>query len=210
MSEQRQWSVGIVLFDEVEVLDFAGPFEVFSVAAYEHHVAKDEGFPFIVRTVSEAGVMISACNGLKVQPDYSFANAPHFDIVVVPGGWGAREREIHNESMIRWIQTRAPLTELMTSVCTGSLLLAKAGLLDEKRATTHWASYERFESEFPTVQVVRDVKYVDEGNLLTSGGISAGIHMSFHIVRRLLGVDIARSTAKRMEYDIIFEDDTDV
>lgn len=198
MSDVRQWKVGILLFDEVEVLDFAGPFEVFSVTAYSQTDLK----PFIVNTISETGKLIVARNGLKVQPNYGFKNAPYNDILVIPGGPGARNREISNESVIGWIRERAAEVQLMTSVCTGALLLAKAGLLQGKRATTHWASYDRLESEFPEVKVQRNTKFVDEGRIITSGGISAGINMAFHVVRRLLGPVIAQTTAKRMEYDI--------
>lgn len=203
---KKQWSVGIFLFHDVEVLDFAGPFEVFSVTEYpDQPVDTPESNPFIVKLVSETGELVQACNGLKVQPDYSFDNAPHFDILVIPGGIGAREKEIYNEKVIQWISQRAGNVQLMTSVCTGALLLAKAGLLNGKMATTHWASYDRLENEFPAVSVKRNVKFVDEGNIVTSGGISAGIHMAFHIVKQLLGSEIARTTAKTMEYDITIE-----
>ncbi|MCH6264893.1 DJ-1/PfpI family protein [Neobacillus citreus] len=194
----KQWRVGIFLFNDVEVLDFAGPFEVFSVAALENGQK-----PFVVKTVSEKGTMIYARNGLKVQPDFSFDTMPKFDILVIPGGPGAREREINNDKVITWIESQMKNVQLMTSVCTGALLLAKAGLLKDKMATTHWASYERLEKEFPEVEVQRDVKFVDEGNVITSGGISAGINMTFHIVKRLVGPQVAQETAKRMEYDII-------
>ncbi len=198
MSSGRQWKVGILLFDEVEVLDFAGPFEVFSLTSYlETNVE-----PFIVTTISETGNLIVARNGLKVQPDYAFENAPLYDILVIPGGPGARNREFYNEAVIRWIRQRSSEVQLMTSVCTGALLLAKAGLLHQKKATTHWASYDRLELEFPEVMVQRNTKFVDEGKIITSGGISAGINMTFHIVQQLLGPEIARKTAKRMEYDI--------
>lgn len=196
--DNKQWRVGIFLFDDVEVLDFAGPFEVFSVATLEN----DEK-PFIVETVSETGNVIYARNGLKVQPDYNFHNMPQFDVLVIPGGLGAREREIHNKTVIQWIADQMQNIQMMTSVCTGALLLAKAGLLNGKKATTHWASLERFEKEFPEVDVQHEVKFVDEGNIVTSGGISAGINMSFHIVKRLLGAEVAQKTAKRMEYDIV-------
>ncbi|WP_284037131.1 DJ-1/PfpI family protein [Neobacillus sp. 114] len=194
----KQWRVGIFLFNDVEVLDFAGPFEVFSVAALENGQK-----PFVVETVSEKGTMIYARNGLKVQPDFSFDTMPKFDILVIPGGPGAREREINNDKVITWIESQMKNVQLMTSVCTGALLLAKAGLLKDKMATTHWASYERLEKGFPEVEVQRDVKFVDEGNVITSGGISAGINMTFHIVKRLVGPQVAQGTAKRMEYDII-------
>jgi transcriptional regulator GlxA family with amidase domain len=194
----KEWSVGIFLFDDVEVLDFAGPFEVFSVTSLEN-----EAKPFTVKTVSEKGNIINARNGLKVQPDYSFENMQKFDILIIPGGLGAREREIHNQKVITWIKNQMKSVQIMTSVCTGALLLAKADLLKGKKATTHWASLERLEKEFPEVYVQQGVKFVDEGNIVTSGGISAGINMSFHIVKRLLGTEVAQETAKRMEYDIV-------
>ncbi|MDS9996034.1 DJ-1/PfpI family protein [Bacillus atrophaeus] len=194
------WSVGILLFDDVEVLDFAGPFEVFSVTAVTDQKG-DECKPFSVKTISETGEPVKARNGLTVSPDYSIEQAPAFDILIVPGGPGARNTEIHNDRLIDWIKERSASVELLLSVCTGALLLAKAGLLDGKKATTHWASYDRLEQEFAEVEVVREEKYTDEGHIVTSGGISAGINMSFHIVRRLLGEQTAKQTAKRMEYD---------
>ncbi|NRR04033.1 DJ-1/PfpI family protein [Brevibacillus sp. RS1.1] len=197
--ETKQWRVGIFLFDDVEVLDFAGPFEVFSVTSMEN----DSHTPFRVETVSEKGNMIQALNGLKVQPDYSFANMPAFDILIIPGGIGAREREVHNEQVIQWIRQQMQQVELMASVCTGAFLLAKAGLLSGKKATTHWASLDRMEKEFPEVVVQKGVKFVDEGNIVTSAGISAGINMSFHIIKRLVGAEVAEQTAKIMEYDIV-------
>lgn len=196
----RQQTVGILLFNEVEVLDFAGPFEVFSLPA---SIETNEKY-FSVHTVSENGELISARNGLQVQPDYSFDNHPAFDIVIVPGGYGAEEIEIYNEHVIAWIQQQATEVEIVASVCTGALLLAKAGLLDGITATTHWMDLDRLENEFPNVSVKRNVKFVDEGAIITSGGISAGINMSFHLVAKLCGEQIARDTAKRMEYDIEF------
>ncbi|MGG3452253.1 DJ-1/PfpI family protein [Domibacillus aminovorans] len=195
----NQWRVGIFLFDDVEVLDFAGPFEVFSVTELE-----DDEKPFIVEMVSEKGNIINALNGLKVQPDYNFENMPQFDILIIPGGLGASEHEMHNDSVIKWIANQMKSVQLMTSVCTGALLLAKSGLLEGKKCTTHWAFLERLEKEFPEVDVQQGVKFVDEGDIITSGGISAGINMSFHIVKRLLGQEVAQKTAKIMEYDIIF------
>lgn len=195
---KRQWRVGIFLFDDVEVLDFAGPFEVFSVTEIENGQQ-----PFVVETVSEKGDLVIATNGLKVQPDYSFDNVPRFDILIILGGLGAREREMNNDNAINWITNQMKTVQLMTSVCTGALLLAKAGLLNGKMATTHQASLERLKKEFPQVEVQREVKFVDEGNIITSGGISAGINMSFHIVKRLLGSEVAQNTAKIMEYEII-------
>ncbi len=183
----KQWTVGILLFDDVEVLDFAGPFEVFSVAANPDAQHK----PFAVKTISQTGEVITARNGLRVYPDFSCGSAPHFDVLVIPGGPGARETEVHNEKLIAWIQGRMNDVQIMSSVCTGAFLLAKAGLLNGKRATTHWGSCARLESEFPGVLVQRNVKFVDEGAIVTSGGISSGINMSFHLVQRLVGAEIA-------------------
>ncbi|MEC2490666.1 DJ-1/PfpI family protein [Bacillus cereus] len=190
------WSVVIFLFNEVEVFDFAVPFEVFSVTDV------NEEKTFTVYTVSENGEMITARNGLKVQPDYSIENLPPVDILIIPGGLGARKYEIKNEIVIKWIRQQMKEVKLMTSVCTGALLLAKAGLLEGLKATTHWASIEKFKNEFQNVEVIENVKFVDEGHIITSAGISAGINMAFHIVKNLLGVHVAEDTAKRMEYDI--------
>ncbi|WP_424475471.1 DJ-1/PfpI family protein [Oceanobacillus kimchii] len=193
-----QRTVGILLFNEVEVLDFAGPFEVFSITTL--HNSNDKLFN--VSTISENGELVTARNGLKVYPDYSFANHPSFDIVIIPGGYGAEEIEISNPNVINWIKNQQAKVEFMTSVCTGALLLAKAGILDGKRATTHWMDLDRLEKEYPSVLVQRDTKFIDEGSIITSGGISAGINMSFHLISRLHGIEVAKETAKRMEYDI--------
>ncbi|ENB9401164.1 MULTISPECIES: DJ-1/PfpI family protein [Bacillus] len=192
----NKWSVGIFLFNEVEVLDFAGPFEVFSITKVH------EEKPFTVYTVSQNGEMITARNGLKVKPDYSIEDLPPVDILIIPGGKGARENEVKNDIIINWIRQQMKEVKLITSVCTGALLLAKAGLLDGLKATTHWASIQTFKKDFPNVEVMENVKFVDEGHIITSAGISAGINMSFHIVKNLLGVEIAEETAKNMEYDI--------
>ncbi|MEG7815695.1 DJ-1/PfpI family protein [Bacillus paranthracis] len=192
----NKWSVGIFLFNEVEVLDFAGPFEVFSITKVH------EEKPFTVYTVSQNGEMITARNGLKVKPDYSIEDLPPVDILIIPGGKGARENEVKNDIVINWIRQQMKEVKLMTSVCTGALLLAKAGLLEGLKATTHWASIQTFKKDFPNVEVMVNVKFVDEGHIITSAGISAGINMSFHIVKNLLGVGIAEETAKNMEYDI--------
>ncbi|MBL3757414.1 DJ-1/PfpI family protein [Bacillus sp. FSL W8-0519] len=192
----NKWSVGIFLFNEVEVLDFAGPFEVFSITKVH------EEKPFTVYTVSQNGEMITARNGLKVKPDYSIEDLPPVDILIIPGGKGARENEVKNDIVINWVRQQMKEVKLMTSVCTGALLIAKAGLLEGLKATTHWASIQTFKKDFPNVEVMENVKFVDEGHIITSAGISAGINMSFHIVKNLLGVEIAEETAKNMEYDI--------
>lgn len=200
----KEWNVGILLFNEVEVLDFAGPFEVFSITTIPEQIDK----PFRVHTVSEIGELIRARNGLMIQPAYGFATCPALDILIVPGGYGAEEIEIHNARLIDWIKSQHRSVSLLCSVCTGAFLLAKAGILDGKKATTHWMDIERLQKEFPLVKVQSGVKYVDEGIIITAGGISAGINMSFHIISRLLGREVAITTAKRMEYDISIPDYT--
>ncbi|WP_312094319.1 DJ-1/PfpI family protein [Niallia sp.] len=186
--------VGIFLFNEVEVLDVAGPFEVFSLA-------RGDIDSFRVCTISETGGTIIARNGLRLQADYSFENHPDIDILIVPGGYGAEQIEIYNLAVINWIKEQSQKVEYITSVCTGAFLLAKADLLDGLRATTHWMDIDRLEEEFPKIQLVRNVKFVDEGKIVTSGGISAGINMSFHLIGKLCGEHVVKETAKRMEYD---------
>ncbi|UOQ86555.1 DJ-1/PfpI family protein [Gracilibacillus salinarum] len=196
----RQRTVGILLFNEVEVLDFAGPFEVFSLAA---DLETGENF-FRVVTITEKDDALQARNGLQVLPDYHFDNHPKLDLLIVPGGYGAEEIEIHNPNVIEWILKQQSEVDIIASVCTGALLLAKAGMLDGKKATTHWLDLDRLANEFPKVDVLRGVKFVDQGVLVTSAGISAGINMSFHLLVRLCGKAVAEQTAKRMEYDISF------
>ena len=188
--------VGIVIFNEVEVLDFAGPYEVFSLASKRNEKI------FEVKTISETSEVISARNGLKILPDLSFDDEPTFSILIVPGGYGAEEIEIKNPTMIKWLKSQQNKVEILASVCTGALLLAEAGMLDNKKVTTHWMDCDRLEKEYPKVEVVRGVKFVDEGNILTSGGISAGINMSFHLIKSLFGAEVVKNLAKRMEYDI--------
>lgn len=169
----NKWSVGIFLFNEVEVLDFAGPFEVFSITKVH------EEKPFTVYTVSQNGEMITARNGLKVKPDYSIEDLPPVDILIIPGGKGARENEVKNDIVINWVRQQMKEVKLMTSVCTGALLLAKAGLLEGLKATTHWASIQTFKKDFPNVEVMENVKFVDEGHIITSAGISAVLTCHF-------------------------------
>jgi transcriptional regulator GlxA family with amidase domain len=191
----EQKIVGIFLFNEVEVLDFAGPFEVFSVT--EVNGKK----PFNVVTISEDGKQIKARNGLTIVPDYSFTDHPPLDILVVPGGYGARKIEINNQRTLDWIKEQHNHVSITTSVCTGAFLLAKIGLLDNKAATTHYESLELLAKTFPLIEVKKGIKFVDEGQLVTSAGISAGIEMSLYLVGKILGEKVARETAQHMEYN---------
>ncbi len=192
-------TAGILIFDDVEVLDFCGPFEVFSVAR-PVGVHSDDAILFRAITIAEADRMITCRGGLLVQPHYTIENAPPLDILLVPGGQGTR-RERHNQRLLDWISQQDHHTELTTSVCTGAFLLAERGLLDQRRATTHWNSIEWMRENYPAITMLADQRVVDEGHIITSAGVSAGIDMSLHIVARLHGVDTARWTARRMEYD---------
>jgi transcriptional regulator GlxA family with amidase domain len=193
-------SVGILIFDDVEVLDFCGPFEVFSVAA---RLTTSDQHPeqpaFHVFTVAEHDCTIVARGNLLIQPHFTIETAPVIDLLIVPGGWGTR-REVTNDALIGWIASVAQHTAITASVCTGAFLLAQAGLLADKAATTHWASLDRFAKDFPAVRVQRETRWVDEGKIITSAGISAGIDMSLHIVACILGREHAVATARQMEY----------
>lgn len=193
MTDRR--NVAILIFDDVEVLDFCGPFEVFGVTG-EGQPQK----PFNVFTVAEAKEAISARNGLSVNPTYTLTDCPEIDILLIPGGIGTR-REMHNEPLLDWIRERAEKVELVLSVCTGALLLAQAGLLDGLSATTHHGAFDLLEEVAPMTRICRGERFVDNGRVITSAGISAGIDMSLHVVRRLLGDDVVRETVRYMEYD---------
>lgn len=190
-------TVGIVLFDDVEVLDFAGPFEVFAVAGN----ITEGGFTVVtVAEWADTTKPIIARNGLKIVPDYALADAPHLDLLVVPGGQGTR-REVSNPKLIGWIKRRAAEAQLTTSVCTGAFLLAETGILAGKTATTHWASVERMAQTYTMVHVRGDARFVDEGDIVTSAGVSAGIDMALYVVGRLKGAAVAAKTARHIEYD---------
>jgi transcriptional regulator GlxA family with amidase domain len=196
--------VGIVIFPDVEVLDFCGPYEVFSVTRLHEDRRREEPSPFEVFLVGENPEPVRATGGLRVLPDVTLETCPPLDILVVPGGWGTR-REIGNQRLLTWIADRARQVETLTSVCTGAMLLGRAGLLDGRRATTHWRSLDWMRQSFPSVAVDDEQHVVEDGNVLTSAGISAGIDMALRVVARDFGDEIGRATARHMEYP--FPDD---
>jgi transcriptional regulator GlxA family with amidase domain len=191
--------VGILVFPDVEVLDFCGPFEVFSATRLDESRRREEHSPFDVGLVAASIEPVKATGGLRVLPDYDLENCPQLDLLVVPGGWGTRSL-VNDERVVRWIRGQAARVELTASVCTGSFLLAQAGLLERRRATTHWQSLDRMQQTFPTVTVVRDQHVVEEGSIFTSAGISAGIDLALRVVAKLHGEPVARATARYMEY----------
>jgi len=187
--------VGILAFEEVEVLDFAGPFEVFAVT---EDAAKEKLFQ--VSLLGTAPGPVRARNGLTVVPDRHYAGAGPLDVLIVPGGWGAERLAILDKTLLAWLAGAPSTVPLIASVCTGAFLLAEAGLLDGRRATTHHLDFDEFEKRWPRVTLVRGAKWVDEGPIVSSGGISSGIDMALHLVARLEGLETARRTAARMEY----------
>jgi transcriptional regulator GlxA family with amidase domain len=191
--------VGILIFQDVEVLDFAGPFEVFSVTRLNEHRRRQEQSPFEVILIAESRGPIIASAGMRVIPDVDLENCPPLDILVVPGGWGTRT-EIENKRLIDWIEKVGSEVNTLTSVCTGSMLLGRAGLLDGLRATTHWRALNWMRDSFPEVTVESDLHVVEDGRVLTSAGISAGIDMSLRVVARYCGEAVGRATARHMEY----------
>ena len=143
---------------------------------------------------------MKALGNFIVQPHYTIQNHPELDIVVIPGGWGVWAARQQKE-IVEWVRQIAQRVPITSSVCTGTFLLGTAGLLEHRKATTHWESLERLSQEFPETKVYREVRWVDDGNLVTSAGIEAGIDMSLHLVERLLGHEIAKETAGDMEYN---------
>ncbi len=199
----RMRSIAIVLFDQVEVLDFAGPFEVFSVTGH-----RDVGNPFSVFTVAEKKT-ISAKNNLMILPTHTFDDCPPADIFLVPGGGGfhadgtpfGTRHEMNNPVMLEWIKERSKSASLILSVCSGALLLAKVGLLENKEATTHFLAVDLLKSISPTIRVSPEKRWVDNGTIILSAGISAGIDMSLYVVEKLQGATVAQETARYMQYD---------
>lgn len=189
-------NVAIFIFNDAEVLDFAGPFEVFNVA---NTVAEQQLFNVFL--VAESEQIIFAKNNFRVLPDYDFTEVPEADILIVPGGNG-RKIQMHHVPVLNWIKHEAGKASMVLSVCTGSFILGNAGLLNNLAATTHHGSYDEFEKEFPTTQLIRGVKYVDNGKVITAGGISAGIDMSIMVVGKIHGNEMAQKVAERMEYSM--------
>jgi transcriptional regulator GlxA family with amidase domain len=185
-------NVGVVLFEDAEELDFVGPWEVFGMAAHERRELK----PFFV---AERGGVVRCAKGMRVVADHSFADAPRIDVLVVPGGQGTR-REVSNRAMIDWIAQVAPGCRWVTSVCTGSLLLVEAGPARGRQVTTHWGFVETLRRRGDAT-VLDDVRFVRDGNVVTSAGVSAGIDMSLWLIGQLYDPAFARHVQRRMEYD---------
>ena len=187
--------IGILLFTDVEELDAIGPWEVLS---YWTRTFPEDGYA--VSCLSASGGLVRCAKGLVVRADHSYADAPPIEVLVYPGGQGTRA-QLHDDAQLDWVRSRRSEGALMTSVCTGSLVYAAAGLLRGRPATTHWRSLELLVALAPTIDVRADERFVDDGDVITSAGISAGIDMALHLVKRLAGAARAREVRRGIEYD---------
>jgi len=190
-------NVAIVVFDDAEVLDFAGPFEVFSVASQMHDFTL-----FNVFTIAKSQKSISAVNGLQVVPDYSIASHPNIDILIIAGGQGTTPL-LEEKEVMNWVRSIHPITEITMSICSGSRVLGALGLLDDLEYCTHHLVYDDMKKIAPTGIPQKDKRYINDGKIHTTGGISAGIDASFDIVEKLHGDEVASATAAYMEYTIV-------
>jgi transcriptional regulator GlxA family with amidase domain len=201
MAASQRWSVGMLVFDGVAALDVAGPFEVLTRARLEPGVESrrsDEQALFDVFTVARTREPVTATGGLVLVPRHSFADAPRIDLLLVPGGFGTRPL-LQDEATIDWIRRVSAGARRTASVCTGALLLARAGLLDGRRATTHWGAFGLLSSLGRDVRVDREARFVDDG-VLTSAGVASGMDLALHVVESLFGRAVADETARYIEY----------
>lgn len=192
-TEQKQ--IGILLFPGVEELDAIGPWEVLS---YWSHNFPEDGYA--VSCLSRSGGLVQCGKGLEVRAHYSYDDAPPLDVLLYPGGAGTRPH-LDDDVQLNWVRRQRAEVPLMTSVCTGSLVYAAAGLLSNRPATTYWASLEALKELDPTIDVRGHERFVDDGDVITAAGISAGIDMALHLVSRLAGRDRAREVRRGIQYD---------
>ena len=187
--------IGIVVFDDAEELDWAGPYEVLSAWA--------QGFPddgVEVFTLAPGSGPVRCAKGLVVLADYTWETAPPIDVLVYPGGQGTR-RQLGDETVRHWIHRTASKAQIMTSVCTGALVFADAGLLDGKPATTHWNYLDLLASLGTDIEIRADDRYVDTGSVITAAGVSAGIDMALYLITRLHSQERAREVRRHIQYD---------
>ena len=185
-------NLGICIYDQAEVLDFSGPFEVFSVANRLANLGWN------IWLVAEEKSLVEARGVFQVKPHYSIQNVPELDVLIVVGG--VHSEELRKTEVINWIRKTAEKTQITVSVCTGAFLLAEAGLLDGLEVTTHWEDIPDLQRNYPNLQVRKGIRWIEQGKLFTAAGISAGIEMSLELVARLAGAELAERTARQMEY----------
>lgn len=192
-------TIGILIFDDAEELDFVGPWEVFTASNEIRNHLKDPTPHDHVLMVSQNGGTIKCAKGMRVIADHSFADCPPLDVLLVPGGQGTR-REVDNPAMLQWIAQTAAKCAWVTSVCTGSLLLTEAGPAAGRRVTTHWGFADQLAARGKAT-VLKNVRYVRDGNVVTAAGVSAGIDMALWLTGQMHGVNHARATQRLIEYD---------
>lgn len=191
--------VGIYVYDQVEVLDFAGPYEVFTTASrVQQRLAPGQPPPFAVALVAERPGQVVARAGFTVVPQACFGTHRPIDLLLVPGG--VHEAELAKPAVIAWIRRQAATARLTASVCTGAFLLAKAGLLDGLAVTTHWEDVGDLRRAFPGLEVREGVRWLEHERVVTSAGISAGLDMALRLVARFAGQELAERTARQMDY----------
>jgi len=188
-------NVGIYIYDNAEVLDFSGPFEVFSTAT--RLAATPEVFNVFM--VSETGHTVTARGNYRVKPHFGFSNHPKIDILLIVGG--IHTDEMKKQAVLNWIEEQSKNAQLVASVCTGVFLLAKAKVLSSQQVTTHWEDIPDLRKEYPDLNVIENTHWVDQGEIITSAGISAGIDMSLHLVSKVHSMELAEKTAKQMEFE---------
>jgi transcriptional regulator GlxA family with amidase domain len=212
-------TVGILIFDQVELLDVAGPFEVFSVTRLNQKEKAESATttttipslpppsssPFKVLLIAEELDQISTIGGLRLSPDASFETCSKLDLLIVPGGWGTR-KEVKNDKLVKWIADKSVHTKITASVCTGSSLLGKAGLLDGRESTTHFQAFDFLHQSAPKTQIRKDVLFTLKEPVFTSAGVSAGIDLALRIVSHFFGIEVGIETARHMEYPYPYQD----
>ncbi|MGH9981358.1 MAG: DJ-1/PfpI family protein [Nitrososphaeraceae archaeon] len=199
MNKKIPLIVGILIFDDVEILDVAGPFEVFAVTRLNDEQQLQQSSPFKVYLISETNKQIIAIGGLRFTPDVTINNSPELDLLIIPGGWGTR-KESKNKILVKWIGNQFTKDRLIASVCTGSTLLGKAGLLDGRNATTHWLAFDFLQESPPKARILKNVRFTLTEPIFTSAGISAGIDLALRIVSHFFGIEVGQATARHMEY----------
>jgi transcriptional regulator GlxA family with amidase domain len=192
-------TIGILIFDDAEELDFVGPWEVFTmINEVSARTGKDR--PHNVILVAERDAPVRCAKGMRVLPDVTTANCPKLDVLLIPGGQGTR-REVKNEALLGWIAKTAAQCQWITSVCTGALLLTAAGPAKGKRVTTHWGFIETLRARGEAAEVLSHIRYVRDGNVVTAAGVSAGIDMALWLTGQMHDAALARAVQRAMEYD---------
>lgn len=187
--------IGILLFPDVEELDAVGPWEVLSAWTRQY---PDDGYT--ITCLSRDGGLVTCAKGLVIRAHHSYSDAPPLDVLIYPGGQGTRP-QLHDEEQLDWVRQQRLSVPLMTSVCTGSLVYAAAGILSHRPATTHWGSLDRLSELDSSIEVRRDERFVDDGDVITSAGVSAGIDMALHLIVRLVGPERARQVRRYIQYE---------